>query len=615
MVAERSRRSLADELGLPATRRSLRDLPALAGGAVKLVWCAARRTFLATLSIQVARAILLGIQVLAGKYLLQQILRGPANELLHRAIGWLIVLAIVYTALALVAVVQLELQRLLSELVSRHSVQMVIDAGAAVDLISYEDPVFHDRLQRAIVNATIRPLQMTTGLLSVGTALASALAVSFALMTIEPWLLLAAVASLTPVTLISVGVGRALYGFAVEQTPHDRQRNYVQQLLTSKESAKEVRAYDLADYLKNRYAKLYDGRIRALLHVIRTRIMLGMGGALLGGLGLAATIGLLIFFIGDRHITVASAGAAVVALLILSGQLQGLASGIGQLYESALYIRDFTSFIEIPTRASTAVDFQPAQPEAIEVIDVSFTYPSRQEPSLSGVNLKIEPGQVIALVGENGSGKTTLAKLLAGLYRPDDGTILWAGRDMDQLGGSVRRRTAVLFQDFLQYFMSAADNIVLGDWRRSEDLEAMLEASRRGGAHSFISLLPSGYETLLGPQFVGGSDLSGGQWQRIALSRAFFRDAELVILDEPTAALDPRGEAELFGTVRELFRGRSVVLITHRFGSARLADYIYVLSKGHIVEHGTHEQLRLAKGRYSELFDLQATTLGLTGET
>lgn len=582
---------------------------------MRLVWSAASRILLATLSIQLARAVLLGVQVIASRYLLEQILRAPRNDLAHRVIGWLIVLAVVYTAIALLAVLQLELQRLLSELVARHSVEMVIDAGVAVDLISYEDPRFHDRLQRAIVNATIRPLQMTTGLLSVGTALLSAFAVSVALMTIEPWLLLVATISITPVTLVSVGVGRALYGFAVEQTPYDRQRNYLQQLLTSKESAKEVRAYDLADYLKGRYTRLYDRRISALLDVIRTRIKLGIGGALFGGLGLAATIGLLIFFIGDGHISVASAGAAVAALLILSAQLQGLASGAGQLYESALYIRDFASFIEVPSNAPVASDFQAPEPGAVEVIDVSFTYPSRQEPSLAGVSVTIEPGQVIALVGENGSGKTTLAKLLAGLYSPETGTIRWAGRDLEETGKDlVRRRTAVLFQDFVQYFMSAADNIVMGDWRRSDDRDAMLDASRRGGAHSFIQNLPSGYDTLLGPQFVGGCDLSGGQWQRVALARAFFRDAELVILDEPTASLDPRAEAELFGGVRELFQGRSVVLITHRFSSARLADYIYVLSAGRIVERGTHEELIEARGSYSELFTLQATALGFAGD-
>ena len=251
----------------------------------------------------------------------------------------------------------------------------------------------------------------------------------------------------------------------------------------------------------------------------------------------------------------------------------------------------------------------------LSVRELSFTYPSRTEPALSSINLTIKPGQVIALVGENGSGKTTLAKLLAGLYRPDEGTIAWNGvnlADLDIL--EVRSRVAVVFQDFARYFLTAEENIAMGRWERAFDTEGIRRAAEQAGASEFLERLPGGYETYLGPQFFGGSDLSGGQWQRMALARAFFRDAELVILDEPTAALDPRSEAALFQSVRDLFIDRSVVLISHRFASVRMADYIYVLNEGRIVEEGNHAELMAEDGLYADFFTMQVKAFGLGNE-
>jgi len=219
---------------------------------------------------------------------------------------------------------------------------------------------------------------------------------------------------------------------------------------------------------------------------------------------------------------------------------------------------------------------------------------------------------VVALVGENDSGKTTLAKLLAGLYPPQEGHITWDGLDLADMDITpAHGRVAVLFQDFVRYFLPARENITMGRWERADDHVAMHQAASRSGADQLLENLPSGYETYLGPQFFGGSDLSGGQWQRVALARALFRDAELVILDEPTAALDPRAEAALFVAVRELFADRSVVLISHRFATVRRADHIYVLDEGRVIEHGDHEHLMANKGLYAELFTLQASAYGL----
>ncbi len=291
----------------------------------------------------------------------------------------------------------------------------------------------------------------------------------------------------------------------------------------------------------------------------------------------------------------------------LVGRLQALNFSVGSLYESTIFIRDYTSFLalEPPRRAAGAV--APERFERLTVENVTFTYPDADRPALSDVSLEIGAGEVVALVGENGSGKTTLAKLVAGLYSPEQGHVHWDGRDVGELDPEdVRRRVAVIFQDFARYLLPARENVGLGRHERVEDLDAIVHAAERAGAHGFLSGLPEGYETMLGREFAGGWDLSIGQWQRVALARAFFRDAPFVILDEPTAALDARAEADLFARLRELLEDRSVLLISHRFSSVRTANRIYVLDQGRVVEHGTHQELMALHGLYAELFTLQA---------
>jgi ATP-binding cassette subfamily B protein len=296
-------------------------------------------------------------------------------------------------------------------------------------------------------------------------------------------------------------------------------------------------------------------------------------------------------------------------MVLLSGRLRGLAGGAGGLYEAALYLEDYLSFVEVSRRLDDAAPDAPAPAgtDAIVAQGVSFTYPSREEPSLEDASIVVRRGEVVALVGENGSGKTTFAKLLAGLYRAQGGTITLDGVDIATCDpAAVRERVAVIFQDFMRYELSAYDNVAMGDHTRFEDREAVEQAARAAGIHDVIAGMPHGYDTLLGAEYVGGTDLSGGQWQRVALARAFFRRAPIVILDEPTAALDPRAEARLYESMRELFAGRGVLLISHRFASVRTADRIYVLEGGRVIEEGTHDALIAAGGHYSELFRMQA---------
>jgi len=604
----------AEELFYPKVERSLRYLPRLLRGALRLVWGAAPSQLVLNVVLQALGSVALALQVLVGKQLLTRLLADNSTKDFSSAVPSIVLLAAVMAVASVVAVVRNELQRLLSEMVSRSAMQQVVDASCRADLARFEDPTFHDRLQRAIVNASIRPLQMTVGLLSVGSSALGTLALGAALITIEPLFFLLGVVAAVPLTLSSLRVGRALYRFAVEQTPTDRERIYIQTLLVEKDPAKEIRAYELGGFLRSRFATLYDRRIQALRRLVRRRTVQGAGGGLLTAVVSGGVLGLLILFVSDGRVSLAGAGAAAAALILLGTQLQGLAAGMGQLYESALFIQDFNNFVQFAPGTSQFAGTAPPPPHIgdLRVRDLTFTYPSRQKPSLSEINLEIRACQVVALVGENGSGKTTLAKLLAGLYLPQEGQISWGDQDLRTMDiNLVRGRVAVLFQDFVHYFLSARENISIGRWERAADEAALREAAVRSGAQSFIDNLPHGYDTYLGPQFFGGSDLSGGQWQRVALARAFFRDADLVILDEPTAALDPRAEAALFAAVRQLFSGRSVVLISHRFATVRLADHIYVLDQGKMVEHGAHDQLMGRNGLYAELFTLQASAFGL----
>ncbi len=604
------------ELYHPKVDRSLRALPRLLVGAYRLVWGAARGQLILNVVLLAVGSAALALQVLVGKQLLTELLADNTTKDFSSAIPSIVLLAVILAVASVTLIVRNELQRLLAELVARSSMQQVVDAACRADLARFEDPAFHDRLQRAIVNASMRPLQMTNGMLALGTALTGVVAVGAVLLVIDPIFFVLGVFAAVPITVASLRVGRALYRFAVEQTPTDRERTYIQGLLVEKDPAKEIRAYEMAWFLRARFAALYERRIQALRQLVRRRAVQGVLGGGLTAVVSGGVLGLLIFFVSQGDVSLAGAGAAAAALILLGTQLQGLASGVGQLYESALFIQDFNNFVQVElapgTSRFTGTAALPPHIGHLAVRDLTFTYPSRRAPSLRDVDIDIGPGQVVALVGENGSGKTTLAKLLAGLYVPQKGSISWDSQDLATMDISqVRKRVAVLFQDFVKYFLSARENIAMGRWERADDFDAVRQAATRSGADAFIEALPNGYDTYLGPQFFGGSDLSTGQWQRVALARAFFRDAELVILDEPTASLDPRAEAALFAAVRELFAGRSVVLISHRFATVRLADHIYVLEAGRLIEHGDHDELMAHNGLYAELFTMQASAFGL----
>ncbi len=583
----------------------------------RLVWEAAPGRFLASLAPQAVSAVVTGLQLIITRDLIAAVLATGSGGDLGRVgylLGAMIGLSLVSSGAGLV---QGQQQAMLGAIVERHTNSVLLDRIIAIDLKRFETPEFQDLLRRAM-NAMGRMMGVTGSAIGLARSLFLILGVAAALYVLQPILLVLAIVGFVPMWLASAATSRQTYSFWKSMTPNERKRSYIFGLFTSREYAKELRSFALAPYMRALYEKLSNERLRELAVNLRKRARYSILSTGASSVVTALTYGALAYLVIERRIGVAEAGAAVAASQQLSGQLSSLVNNMTQLYEASLFLEDWEEFSALaPTRPAQALE--PATPfERIEVDHVSFRYPASASsdgspPQLSrlaldDVSLEIRAGEVIALVGENGSGKTTLAKVLSGLYRPDSGHIRWDGVDVSARDPSwIFERVAVLFQDFARFMLTARENIGLGRVERLDDLQQIVRAAERAGADGFVNAWPDRFDTILGPYFMGGKDVSIGQWQRIALARAFFRDAPLVILDEPTAALDARAEHDLFTRMRDLFSERSVLLISHRFSSVRSADRIYVLHEGRVVESGTHDELMQLGGRYAELFTLQAS--------
>jgi ATP-binding cassette subfamily B protein len=609
----------ADLLG-PAERRRLLRTPRLTADALRLVYDASPRHMLTMLFFQLVAGTGVAVQLLIARQIMEKLVgvtQGGAASDLYLPLGYFTATTVVLAAARALAEHR---QRLLGELVGRHAFDRIVSAASTVEYRAFETPRFYDELQRAMRSGELRILDMVNSVSQLTAALITTVGIAAVLVTLEPLLLAFTVLAGVPALLAAVHNSRQTYVFDYAMTPESRERAYVLSLLTSRSAAKEVRLLSLAPHLWQRYELLTDERIRRLRIFLSKRLRVSLVGSFASAVGMALALGALVVLLSRGRIDVAAALTAGVAMQQLSGRLTTITGGIAKLIESGMFLDDYQDFVALasaggaaPEATSGGPDARTASPAAsgavarVELEHVTFTYPTGTAPAVHDVSMEIGPGEVVALVGSNGSGKTTLVKLLSQLYRPDSGRILWNGADAATLPpAEITADMTVLFQDYLEYHLSALDNIAFGRIERQDTLEAARAAAEQAGADAFLERLPKGYHTRLGLQFHGGHELSVGQWQRLALARAFYRGGSFLILDEPTASLDARAERDLFVQMRKLSKGRSVLLISHRFSSVRSADRIYVLDQGRIVESGTHAELITLDGQYAELFNIQA---------
>ncbi|MGI8808254.1 MAG: ABC transporter ATP-binding protein [Acidimicrobiales bacterium] len=481
----------------------------------------------------------------------------------------------------------------------------ILDAVAAMELADVEDPAFQDRLQRALNGAQRQSMLFGTAL-AVPQSVLGLVGALVAMTANDRALLPLAVAGSVPRWYILRKLQDPDVPWGRGRGQDMRESAMVRHLLTGTTAAHELRVFDATPFLRQRHARLAREVDAAQTAIYRKNARREAFGSLMGRMADAPAATRLLVRVARKEASVAEAVAGGLAARKAAGGVQRIVETLNNMCRTAGSTVDVRDFLKAPATAPSGRR-PPADFSRIVVRDVCFTYPGRSTPVLDGVDLEIGQGEVVALVGENGCGKTTLAKLLCSLYQPTKGTIRWDDvdtADCDPAG--IRSRIAIVFQDFVKYpTLTAAENIGIGLPSRMGDRVAIVEAARRAGADLAIDTLPKGYDTLMSRQF-GGADLSTGQWQRVALARAFLRDAPLVVLDEPTAALDPRAERDLFETVASLYRSRSAVLISHRLSSVRFADRICVLAHGRITESGTHEELIEAGGDYADLFEIQA---------
>jgi ATP-binding cassette subfamily B protein len=494
---------------------------------------------------------------------------------------------------------QTQQHRILGERVSQRVWDRLLDTTARADLVTYESTGFATALERVRQNALTRPFAVTAALLGMTGSLLGVAAMSVVLVAVEPLLLPLLLAAGIPAVLLSRWASRSEYAFAHRLTALFRRRHYLQELLTQRPYAAEVRAFDATVPLRVKHDAINAEVNVALRRQIRRRQVIAGLSTLGVALALTGALLAIVQLVRTGRIALAEAGAAAIAVRLLSGQLGTLFGSIGGLLESAPFLADLERFV-----ASGPPVQEKGRKHAltcrVTLGQARFTYPGGERPAVDGVDIEVNAGEVVAIVGENGSGKTTLAKIVAGLYDPDEGTRRWDGADLP--ARDVRASVTVILQDFVRYQMTVRDNITISDHHRG----SLDEAARQAGVTGFASRLPDGMDTMLGRDLDEGVDLSGGQWQRVALARALYRDTPLIVLDEPAAALDPRAEHELFTNVRATLGGRAALLISHRFSSTRMADRIYVMDAGRVVECGTHDELMTAEGQYAELYRLQS---------
>ena len=596
---------------------ALRNLPPF----LREIWATSRALTCVSLGLRLIRALLPVITLYVGKLIIDEAIRIAGTELPAGLVAawrdghldpilWLLLLELGLAVLSdVLGRIIAYADALLSERYTNATSIRLMEHAAKLDLEDFEDPDLQDKLDRAR-RQTMGRMNLLSMLFGQAQDTVTVISFAIGLMIYAPWLILLLAVALIPAFVGESHFNALNYSLNFQWTSERRQLEYIRQMGASLETAKEVKIFNLNRFFIDRFRTMSTKFYLANRALARRRAFWGSLLAALGTLGYYVAYGYIAWRTVSGDFTIGDLTFLAGSFRRLRQMLESLLSGLSQVAGQALYLDDLYSFFDIePEIASKPDAIAVPKPIAQGFVfeDVGFRYPDADNWALRGLSFELRAGEVLALVGENGAGKTTLVKLLARLYEPDEGRILLDGRDLrDYDLDDLRANIGVIFQDFVRYHLSAAENIGVGS---IDDLgnRARIEwAAQRAMADGLIESLPLGYEQMIGRRFKTGVDLSGGQWQKIAIARAYMRDAQVMILDEPTAALDARSEFEVFQRFKDLSDDRTAVLISHRFSSVRMADRILVLAGGRVEASGTHEALMAQDGRYAELFELQA---------
>jgi ATP-binding cassette, subfamily B, bacterial len=501
------------------------------------------------------------------------------------------------------------IDQLLAERFTNASSVRLMEHAATLDLEDLEDSELQDKLERARRQTLGRSFLLTQLLAQLESVL-TVIAFAIGLLVYTPWLIVLLLVALLPAFLGEIRFNAESYALNYRWTPERRELDYLRATGASVETAKEVKIFGLHRYLVQRFRDLSEAFYAALRKLAIRRALLGALLTTLGTIGYYAAFGLIVWQTLAGQFTIGDLTFLSAAFRRLRQLLESLLTGFTQVAGQAMYLDDLYSFLAIQPEIASPATPRPLPEritEGFRFENVGFSYPGSNRWAVRHLDFTLAAGEVLALVGENGAGKTTLVKLLARLYDPDEGRILLDGHDLREYDlAELRSRIGVIFQDFVRFNFSAGENIAVGRIEARDDPDRIRAAAVAGLADQVIKRLPAGYEQPLGKRFRNGVELSGGEWQKIAIARAYMRDADVLILDEPTAALDARSEYEVFQRFRDLSEGKTAVLISHRFSTVRMADRIIVLEAGRIEAIGSHAELLVAGGRYAELFELQA---------
>lgn len=581
---------------------------------MRLVWQAEPRTTVKLCVIVFFSALLPVAQAYTGKLIVDGVLHAVNQSLsVERAAAliwpFLAVEFLLFAAGSFLAQSRRLSEQVLEQRAGHRITEAIIEKALRLPLPYFEDSRFYDGMQKARREAEYRALAITGGLFSLCQNALTLLSFAFVLLAMTPWVALILFSASIPAFAVQARYSKMKFRLQGWQAPESRMITYLEQVLTLDSTVKEIKLFRLGRELLGRFNSLFEKIFSEDLSLARRRLRISYAWSLLSTVSFYACYAWILYLTVTRKITLGDMTLYLAAVRQSQGSFQGLMDNTSRLYENGLFMDNLFTFLEIPDPpAEPSPGTPPAKGAArIRIANVTFRYPGSAHAALEDVSLEIAPGEKIALVGENGSGKTTLIKLLTGLYKPESGTLELDGTSVNEMNlADLHEQIGVIFQDYVRYQLTLAENVGFGSVEHLAEQARILSAIESAGAADVLEDLPDGLESVLGSQFKGGRELSGGQWQKVALARAFMRSARLLILDEPTSALDAEREYEIFHRFKRLTEGKTAILISHRFSTVRMADRIGVLEKGRLVELGSHEDLLRLKGRYARLFEMQA---------